>query len=121
MRISDGSSDVGSSDLGGDGGVAEEAVDGGDEVGRDMLKHRRVGAADRQVQRAARFLSHRKADHRGLGDVGESVADNFAPAAEHRRSRKTVVQGTSGFVRVDLGSCRNIKKKNNKIATTSIS
>src|SRR3546814_10989446 len=26
---------------GGDGGVAEEAVDGGDAVGRDMLKHRR--------------------------------------------------------------------------------
>ena len=70
---------------GGDRGIAEEAVDRGDDVGRDMLEHRRVRAADRQVQRPARLLPRGKADHRGLGDVGEAVADDLAPAADHRR------------------------------------
>src|SRR3546814_1338512 len=34
---------------------------------------------------AARFLPGGKADHRGLGNVGEPVADDLAPAADHRR------------------------------------
>src|SRR3546814_4635900 len=54
-----------------------------------MLEHRRVGAADRQVQRAARLLPRGKADHRGLGDVGQPVADDLAPAADHRRLDET--------------------------------
>src|SRR3546814_17138667 len=50
-----------------------------------MLEHRRVRAADRQVERAARFLPGGKADHRGLGNVGEPLAADLAPAADHRR------------------------------------
>ena len=68
-----------------DSGIAEEAIDRRDDVGGDMLQHGCMRAADRQVQRSARLLSGGEADHRGLGDIGEPVADDFAPAADDRR------------------------------------
>jgi len=46
-------------------------------VGRDMLEHRGVRAVDRQMQRAPRLLPCGEADHSGLGDVGEAVADDL--------------------------------------------
>src|SRR5690606_9156760 len=64
--------------------VSEETVDRGDDVGRDMLQHRSMCAADRQMQCPARLLPCRKAYHGGLRNLGQFRTDNFAPATDHR-------------------------------------
>src|SRR3546814_13770635 len=88
MRISDWSSDVCSSDL-------------------------LAGGGQRQDDRYRPFVGdqvERAADHAGTNPpaIGRQVV------AEINRDRKSVVEGTSVSVRVDLGGRRIIKKKKTK-------
>src|SRR3546814_16581502 len=97
MRISDWSSDVCSSDL----GDVERPV----ELVRDP-----VGAGEVPARPP---WDHGDLDVVAAGDPVRDLVDR-AVAADHdeeRRDRKSVVQGKSVSVRVDLGGRRIIKKK----------
>src|SRR3546814_18034504 len=106
MRISDWSSDVCSSDLEGDEGRAR----------RDGCRFRPLRARTvRRGGRCARLcLSRRDYEHGG----GLSSRVRGAAASAHGRerpcgagARKSVVEGKSVSVRVDLGGRRSLKKK----------
>src|SRR3546814_20173534 len=99
MRISDWSSDVCSSDLQRLGPAQSLVV-----VGRDQRVA--AGAQYGDDRRAGRDLLDLVA--LGQGDP-ESLARGLA--ADLRQDRKSVVQGTSVSVRVDLGGRRIIKQK----------
>src|SRR3546814_12335609 len=94
MRISDWSSDVGSSDL----STMHEAIVGSIKVaGRHPVRHR--GGWNP----ALRWYRRRPSATRGHG-TGAYAAGRFP-------DRKSVVEGTSVSVRVDLGGRRIIKQK----------
>src|SRR3546814_15006174 len=99
MRISDWSSDVCSSDL---IGLERVSVMQMSERGHDM---------------AGTLAPHRADDiaglsRRGVGAFHEGEVAIFRRAAERREvDRKSVVEGTSVSVRVDLGGRRILKKK----------
>src|SRR3546814_13385237 len=104
MRISDWSSDVCSSDLKTPCALADDLVDfrlrNAAEIARNnVVRMREAGFRVRIVRRphdvaAARFVAQQDAD---------AVVDE--------RDRKSVVEGKSVSVRVDLGCRRIIKKK----------
>src|SRR3546814_13054658 len=96
MRISDGSSDVCSSDLIGRDALLlpdERQVVGGDGLHVDAVLTQVLGVA--LAAAALRVL----------------VEDGFL--CDSSRDRKSVVSGKSVSVRVDLGGRRSIKKKHN--------
>src|SRR3546814_15583132 len=100
MRISDWSSDVCSSDLGGGDGFARHL---GDDPGQHLLvaEQREEGVVGVPI------ILHRDAD------MQPDRLDGGAAAGERLADRKSVVSGKSVSVRVDLGG-RRILKKNNK-------
>src|SRR3546814_11076984 len=103
MRISDWSSDVCSSDL----EVAARPIE------QDMVGHadRVGGAVARQaVHRLARDLAGKLLVQR-LRLLGRQPRRAGFGAARGRTDRKSVVEGKSVSVRVDLGGRRIIKKK----------
>src|SRR3546814_12929649 len=104
MRISDWSSDVCSSDLPGD--ARDFVAD---------LKQRIVGDEERVIALRWRQKMHHHqrvrrdllcGDAKPLHRLGQS-----RQCARHPVDRKSVVEGKSVSVRVDLGGRRNIKKK----------
>src|SRR3546814_15615842 len=115
MRISDWSSDVCSSDLVLAGG--EEQRVGGDRAG--------VVEADAAVDRRARADTALDPGT-GAGGVIEQQRIESPPRdgrtglRQGAGDRKSVVEGTSGAVRVDLGGRRSLKQKKS-ISTASLS
>src|SRR3546814_12835418 len=111
MRISDWSSDVCSSDL----------VEFG-QLGRPFPGFRRVDG--RKTRRTDRFEERQRivaqVDDFGLDIVAAGGRDHphrqlhAAAGADRPADRKSVVEGKSVSVRVDLGGRRIIKKKKNK-------
>src|SRR3546814_17232633 len=98
MRISDWSSDVCSSDL------------HGDALHRTVAELYFGGQGASELHRAHDWL-HERAD-RGVAELLDEIAATVAP----RRlvlDRKSVVEGTSVSVGVDLGGRRSIQKNNN--------
>src|SRR3546814_18980555 len=104
MRISDGSSDVCSSDLVRPPAVA---VEGGTAV---LLQY---GTRDPDVARGADVPPAV-----GVGVCDIDVVDD--DLLRRVRDRKSVVEGKSVSVRVDSGGRRNIKKKNIGTYTSSL-
>src|SRR3546814_17120395 len=109
MRISDWSSDVCCSDLvrrhAGSGALRRNA---GADLRRDCRKRQNdqgSGATDRAEQELAYHRTILRGDRR---------------ESRSRKDRKSVVEGKSGSVRVDLGGRRIIKKKNTKSTTIDI-
>src|SRR3546814_15940569 len=92
MRISDWSSDVCSSDLAFSDALGAGGFDDILRLGRETDKEARAACA--------------------LGEACENVG--IGPPAEGGRDRKSVGEGKSVSVRVDLGGRRIIKKKNNR-------
>src|SRR3546814_18377006 len=104
MRISDWSSDVCSSDLlfrGGDFKTREVAL--GDEV-------------DDAGDRVGAIGGHRRAGQRvdALDQRERDVVEVDSAVDVRRRDRKSVVEGKSVSVRVDLGGRRSTQKKKTK-------
>src|SRR3546814_18769320 len=97
MRISDWSSDVCSSDLA---------------SGNDPRSPRNATIPRRRAD-AARVRNTRPRSWSGCARTGAGAAGIAAKArpASRREDRKSVVEGKSGSVRVDLGGRRIIKKK----------
>src|SRR3546814_6388951 len=95
MRISDGSSDVCSSDLRGGAAVLLRL---GDDVECERRLARAFGAVD--------------LDHAAARQTADAQSD-VEPEAAGREDRKSVVSGKSVAVRVDFGGRRIIKKKLN--------
>src|SRR3546814_12317602 len=106
MRISDWSSDVCSSDL---PGAARPAPGAGTPRGGRSIRPPRMHARHRRGEFPAR--AGRRARRRGRGDARVDLA---------RADRKSVVEGKSVSVRVDLGGRRIIKKKKNQTTTKQI-
>src|SRR3546814_11551318 len=113
MRISDGSSDVCSSDLvsGADGAGSASALDAGDELaiasyGTGALTISDGGA----VSVGSKAYIGLYADSLGTLTIG--AAADAAAAGAGALDRKGVVAGTRVSVRVDLGVRRVLKKKN---------
>src|SRR3546814_20298160 len=108
MRISDWSSDVCSSDL------AEQPVDDQSHV-RGQTHRRPAGRGrteslpDRPRRGALALQAPRCTEHPLLDELRRAL---------HQRNRKSVVEGKSGSVRVELGCRRIIKKKTNICPTT---
>src|SRR3546814_15370502 len=112
MRIRDGSSDVCSSDL--KIGGAGLDLDAAHEREQTVIEPRRRALEPRQV--------------RGIAPHGVNDLKTLAPFAEqlrqqrrrmlkvrvHHEDRKSVVEGKSVSVRVNLGGSGKIKKKNNR-------
>src|SRR3546814_11348615 len=106
MRISDWSSDVCSSDL-----AAQQLALAVLEILRD------AGAVQVEIDRIDRHLARQRADQLA-GDPLERVARDDGPGAA-RGDRKSVGEGQSGSVRVDLGGRRIVKiKKKSKHSNT---
>src|SRR3546814_15647336 len=110
LRISDGSSDVCSSDL----RAREALVDRGAvvavEAGLAVQEIARVLAATRAVALRHGALADPRARDAGRQLVRPASAAGVAGVL--RRDRKGVVQGKSVSVRVDLGGRRSTKKQN---------
>src|SRR3546814_14569780 len=106
MRISDWSSDVCSSDLG-----LREGPRSGGLAGIDAARafDRRPAAAARHLQARQQESAH-LSDPRGAGGTALSGAAHRCPGAL-APDRKSVVQGKSVSVRVDLGGRRTNKKQ----------
>src|SRR3546814_12364895 len=102
MRISDWSSDVCSSDLGG------RAI-GARGRGCGRTQHPRAVRTCRRVVTSVALQGGGRAARQCLR-VGRR-----APAVGFGEDRKSVVEGKSGSVRVDLGGRRCIKQKNKNI------
>src|SRR3546814_15801357 len=112
MRISDWSSDVCSSDL-------DRSIVAG-------TRMRRTGScADGGCGKSLGYRGHCDGDDgdqdrhphpaHSAGHRGRVVRGYTGPGrAEYSRDRKSVVEGKSGSVRVDLGGSRSIKKKKQK-------
>src|SRR6185503_10870823 len=64
--------------------IAEKAVDPLDDQRGQMLHQRRVRALDQQGEHTARLAAGRKTDRFRRGDPGVALADDFAPATDHR-------------------------------------
>src|SRR3546814_16726442 len=96
MRISDGSSDVCSSDL------ATRRASGGREA-LPRARHSRSRAPSGPAPRRQRLAVRQSRPHFGTRRGRPTPLD-----------RKSVVSGKRVSVRVDLGGRRSIKKKNNK-------
>src|SRR3546814_15037689 len=102
MRISDWSSDVCSSDLFGDDGRSD-LRGGGRDQGRLFPPFRVEGGAG---GRRGRGLDRPRAP-----DVRDAAACEARRSARSTADRKSVVEGTSLLVSVNLGGRRIIKKK----------
>src|SRR3546814_10972498 len=109
MRISDWSSDVCSSDLSG----RTEAAHAGD--GGTSRQHRGAGNGTGGTDGRAGAKLRRAGDEAG-GDA--RTAD--AATDQRERERKSVVEGKSVSVRVDIGGRRLIKKKKDITHNTRI-
>src|SRR3546814_18742977 len=100
MRISDWSSDVCSSDL-----------------HQQHEQEAEIGRADRDLAQAQRVDQQRvqraQQDHAAGADQQQVVGQQQG-FARGRGDRKSVVEGKSVSVRVDLGGRRTLKKKNKK-------
>src|SRR3546814_16450862 len=105
MRISDWSSDVCSSDLAFGRQIGAVALQAGLAVHDLCLA--RIGIADRPHQHLAE--PGRDWSHRRLDTGGKLVAERIETL-----DRKSVVEGKSVDIRVDLGGRRIIKKKKQK-------
>src|SRR3546814_11769193 len=120
MRISDWSSDVCSSDLCGRSRRGRGRVGGAWRLGDGALEGRRQGSGDgiepgerhHRAERVDDASDDRrwKAERRDL--CGEQAGDLVVELAAG--DRKSVVEGKSVSVRVDLGGRRIIKKKKKK-------
>src|SRR3546814_19687391 len=114
MRISDWSSDVCSSDLlvGGHHMVRAIAIGGGQ---FDHLVHHLFGIAGATAELEA-ALAQRGDTRQRAGDQRRVLADlgdlQRRKALINRRDRKSVDEGKSASVRVELGGRRRINKKN---------
>src|SRR3546814_19533108 len=114
MRISDWSSDVCSSDLGRPGAVIRNMRELGTrhlikQLGRNLLQRAHAGRCI--VQLAGIFFI-------GLDELLERLVGQIGTHNQNLRrrqnvDRKSVVEGKSVSVRVDLGGRRIIKKKTN--------
>src|SRR3546814_19955656 len=115
MRISDWSSDVCSSDL-----IVKRR--GSDGIDRFVVENRpgspNIGETDAFQADAKRVLVFSDAGgtgrsyHADLGAKNQRLRGHYLLEAGWKE-RKSVVEGKSVAVRVDLGGCRNIKKKRN--------
>src|SRR3546814_17367839 len=102
MRISDWSSDVCSSDLGVDGEPDGKV--------QDYADHRR---GDRRQRRRKRRVAAQQLDEGRTGEDPEEAGDKGYPGGQDcAEDRKSVVSGKSVSVRVDLGGCSIITKRN---------
>src|SRR3546814_11689593 len=99
MRISDWSSDVCSSDLRGEVEIRGAKLIGGRRRDRDAVALGEGGVVDGDISRVSPV-------HIGAGDIRSGPGADTA-----RGDRKSVVEGKSVSVRVDLGGGRLIKKK----------
>src|SRR3546814_12016017 len=111
MRMSDWSSDVCSSDL---------------ESPEPRVRLEPVGLPDDRLgrpkqQRAVRRNCAVQPFEDLAPRVGRQIKQQVAAKAdvETPRRRKSVVQGKSRSVRVDLGGCRHIKKQNTELTSES--
>src|SRR3546814_11077648 len=108
MRISDWSSDVCSSDL------FAPHLSQGHRFQNRAIDHMRspdpAGLGQRQREASVNVMVKSKADTEGPGLTGIAFVGFL-----DQRDRKSVVEGKSVSVRVDLGGRRIIKKKNKKI------
>src|SRR3546814_18777724 len=127
MRISDWSSDVCSSDLGGAVALARDAVAGdapqqsADNRAADGVAMAaaadHVGIVARVISAAIGAVVIGIIRRRRIVDAGASLDRAFvaplvtATVGRHTGDRKRVVKGKSVSVRVDLGGSRHIKKK----------
>src|SRR3546814_17499167 len=114
MRISDWSSDVCSSDLtrGGPGGSRLFPAHPGDLRPPRGSPHPRRGDVRHGPDRHAARLRTGGCD--GRSDRGRQGPGRRLPADRRGPDRKSVVEGKSVSVRVDLGGRRSIKKKTTK-------
>src|SRR3546814_11725746 len=97
MRISDWSSDVCSSDL-----AAPCPANAWSKAERNRSNSRSRPTKPPRARRSSGFPEESECEaERASGSTASSAA----------RDRKSVVEGKSGTVRVELGGCRDIKKK----------
>src|SRR3546814_11542322 len=107
MRISDWSSDVCSSDLGGPAARGNDLLQPGE---RAAAHEQDIGGVDLE-ELLLRVLASALRGHRG-DRAFHDLEQRLLHALARHVDRKSVVEGKSVSVRVDLGGRRIIKKKN---------
>src|SRR3546814_19400669 len=125
MRISDWSSDVCSSDLEDRHREHREDVDQQRAIGAGTRRRLAIAGKPPAIELDQRPRDqHAEADDEEARPPAEQIGEDRATELPPDRSaidpdRKSVVAGKRGSVRVDLGGCRIIKKKNKKVQNKS--